>query len=121
MNKEHKKLYEAMNRIPGIKAEQTSSLDHTSFFITFKPESFEPLYIVARALDRRYGGPDAYAGWSLQIQDNDMIENGHIGRLSFWVINEANGTNKVYREANMIADNINYILDNEDLMKFIGY
>jgi hypothetical protein len=121
IQKEHKQLYNAINRVPGVVAKSTSSLDHTTFFVRFIPESFEPLYILTRAMDRRYGGPDDYAGWSLQISDNDMIEDGHIARLSFWVMNESNGTNKVYDEANMIADNINQILDDKDLMKFIGY
>jgi len=71
MDEECIKLCDALNCIPGIKTYESCCGHGTSpFSIWMTAESIEALYVIARCVDTRYGGP--YQGdWTLKVEDTD--------------------------------------------------
>ncbi|MEK6833250.1 MAG: hypothetical protein AABY32_04330 [Nanoarchaeota archaeon] len=113
-------LCNAINEIPGlITNESCSGHGRYDFQIWFRAETIIGLYIVARAIDRRYGGPatrmndKCWSYWECHVEDTDLTEDPVHFRLT------SNGVQgrMAYSQARKIFANIRQFLDNKKLME----
>lgn len=105
-------LINALNEIPNISAEGSSSNDKNSFCVWLKVSNVRSLYVVGRAIDPRYRGP--YPNWKCCVSASDMdmkseslgfcLESPHIGF-------------RAYRNAIVIAKNIREFMSNKEWVK----
>jgi len=91
MDEECIKLCDALNCIPGIKTYESCCGHGTSpFSIWMTAESIEALYVIARCVDTRYGGP--YQGdWTLKVEDTDTQDMPVIFHLHSPIVTPPNG------------------------------
>lgn len=128
-NKSHKPIYDkhmdnecislcdALNSIPGV---QTfgSCCGHGMriFGIWLTCETVLPLYVIARATDRRYGGPAIpelfpFGEWVLEVQDSDTLQYAVTFYLhSPFMPNGNYDLGTLVKESKEIADNIEELI-----------
>lgn len=113
MDKECIALCDAINEIPFLMTTE-SCCGHSkdTLNIWLKTKNIQGLYILARAIDRRYGGPvNDKKEWRLLVEDNDRMMDV-IFRLESSCIGE-----EAYKQANIIAENIKVTLKHKNCMK----
>lgn len=128
MDKQCIKLCEALNSIRGIETtESCCGHGKRSFiiFFTLDKEYFENLHIIARVMDRRYGGgyedvkkDDGIwteTGWRCQTSCNDIYISD---KFNFMITSCEIKGRKAYSQANKIAQNIAHHLSHKNYVEY---
>jgi len=123
MDKECIDLCDAINEIPFLMTtESCCGHGKDTFHIWVKARNIEALYVLARAIDRRYCGPTtevfdeernmtAYVPWKLLVEDIDSTMS-----VAFHLESSSKGE-LAYKQAKKIAKNIRYTLKHKACMK----
>ena len=104
-------LCKAINSIPGLET-TCSCCGHgeSSFDIWFWAKTVRSLYVLARAIDRRYGGPEE---WCCLVEDMDLVDKPVVFRLTS---GESRGP-EAYARASIIVASIFEALNHPVVMK----
>lgn len=101
------RLCKALNGLPGIMTVSScSGHGQDSFSVFFRADSIKSLYPVTRLLDVRYGCPSM--NWRCEVVDTDLFETDPV---VFVVTSGLLVGKSAYRQANIIAKNIEEFMD----------
>jgi len=112
---ECRRLCDALNHVPGIKTfESCCGHGKHPFGIWMTSASILALYVIARCIDRRYGGP--HLPWVLEVQDTDTTDMAVIFYLHSPIVTDTGryDLNKITHDADSIALHIH------DTLKFMA-
>lgn len=120
MDKECISLCKAINKIKGLQtASSCSGHNKNKFSIFLYARKVRNLYILARCIDRNYGG---FSNWKLEVLDADRSYINKTPRDLDIIFQLHSGDLKgsvAYKQANIIASNILETLRNEAVMKML--
>jgi len=103
-------LCRAINHMPGVETtESCCGHGERPFTVWLKAARLRDLAVLARAIDRRYGGPSTqmplWNDWILSVEASDFPEKG----VSLLLFSRMMGK-AAYEQADRIAENIEYWL-----------
>lgn len=110
-------LCDAINSVPGLKTHSCcSGHGKKPMEIWLSSRRQRDLYLAARAIDRRYGGPP---NWILEIQDVDCSETYDNLDVTFVLRSGTATGQEAYDQAQQIAKNILSTLGHPAVMKML--